>query len=172
MRFRKDFSSHTQLSHQTDLSTRQLDSQSIAAQAIKNLIAIEVEHEKADRRRQVGVLAIGVDPSNEIGQRHLTNSGNLLQRIPELILKTDTGFMPANDDRAFSDRRFHGMSPHAARNTGRRSNALGELWFHQIANNPHDLPSRRSILFNPGVLKPGIGQLVTWYLHGQIAGYA
>ena len=50
-----------------------------AAATVADLRAIVIEHEQADRRRQVAVVAVGVDRGHQIGQRHFAAAGDLLQ---------------------------------------------------------------------------------------------
>src|SRR5258708_18872326 len=78
---------------------------------VGQLVAIEIEHVQANRRRQVAVLPLGIDRGDEIGQRHVAPAGDLLEALPERILKADTGLVASDDDGAFDDRRFHRSSP-------------------------------------------------------------
>src|SRR5262249_5132535 len=78
---------------------------------VGQLVAIEIEHVQANRRRQVAVLTLGIDRGDEIRQRHVAPAGDLLEPSPERILKTDAGLVPSDDDGAFHDRRFHPSSP-------------------------------------------------------------
>ena len=71
------------------------------------MVAKMFEYEDADRRRQIGIVAIGVDLLDQRRQVRFLPFGDFAQTIPEFIFKRDTGFMPAQDDRAFNDRRFH-----------------------------------------------------------------
>ena len=63
-----------------------------------------VEHEQADRGRQVALLTIGVDLANHLGQRHAALVGNLLHAVPERLFEADAGLVAANHDRALHDR--------------------------------------------------------------------
>src|SRR5882724_13080451 len=58
-----------------------------------------VEHEQADRRRQITLLAGGVDLADQFGQRHAAYPGNLLHATPERLFETDAGLVTADNDR-------------------------------------------------------------------------
>src|SRR5215475_7969121 len=58
-----------------------------------------VEHEQADRRRQIALLAVRVDFANQFGQRHAELLGNLLHTCPERRFETDAGLVAADHDR-------------------------------------------------------------------------
>src|SRR5262244_4447969 len=91
---------------------------------VGQLVAIEIEHVQANRRRQVAVLPLGIDRSDEIRQRHVAPAGDLLEPPPERILETDAGFVASDDDGAFHDRRFHRSSPVSIRWRSRSRRAL------------------------------------------------
>src|SRR5262249_18429632 len=76
------------------------------------LVAIEVENEQTDCRRQIAVLALGIDRGDEIRQGLVSSPGNLLQPLPEGILETHAGLVASDDDRTLDDLRFHGTHPH------------------------------------------------------------
>src|SRR5882724_3942912 len=59
-----------------------------------------VEHEQADRRRQVALLAGCVDLADQLGQRHAAYPGNLLHAAPERLFEADAGLVAADNDRA------------------------------------------------------------------------
>src|SRR2546430_5660730 len=78
---------------------------------VGELVAVEVEHEETNGRRQVAVLSLRIDHGDEVRQRHVAPAGNLLEPFPERILEADAGLVAGDDDRAFDDRRFHHSSP-------------------------------------------------------------
>src|SRR5450759_4176744 len=82
-----------------------------AGATVADLCAIVVEHEQADRRRQIAMAAIGVDRGHQIGQRYLAAAGDFLQALPERVFQTDAGLVARDHDRAFDNRRFHRPSP-------------------------------------------------------------
>src|ERR1700681_1872604 len=53
-----------------------------------------VEHEQADRRRQVALLAGCVDLADQLGQRHAAYPGNLLHAAPERLFEPDAVLWP------------------------------------------------------------------------------
>ena len=63
-----------------------------------------VEHEQAERRRQIALLAVGVDPPDQLGQRHAAPLRNLLHAIPERLFEADAGLVAADNDRPLHDR--------------------------------------------------------------------
>src|SRR5438067_211330 len=81
----------------------------------RNLIAKMREHEKANGRGQIAVLASRIDRFDDLGQRHAARSRNLLKGFPERIFETHAGLMTTDDYRALDDRRFHFFSPVARR---------------------------------------------------------
>src|SRR3954453_1351986 len=87
-------------------------------------VAIEIEHEQANGRRQVAVLSVGVDRGDELRQGHVPLARNLLQTGPESILETDAGLMTSDDNGAFDHPRFHRSSPVSIRWRSRSRLAL------------------------------------------------
>src|SRR5262252_7476656 len=71
------------------------------------LAAIEIEHEQADRRRQVTELARLVDAGDEIRQAGVARAGDLLERVPERVLQAHAGLVARNVDRALDHQGFH-----------------------------------------------------------------
>jgi len=63
-----------------------------------------VEHEQADRRRQIALLAVRVNFANQLGQRHAELLRNLLHACPKWLFETDAGLVAADHDRALHDR--------------------------------------------------------------------
>src|SRR5215475_2654385 len=63
-----------------------------------------VEHEQADRRRQIALLAVRVNFANQLGQRHAELPGNLLHACPKRLFETDAGLVAADHDRALYNR--------------------------------------------------------------------
>lgn len=57
-----------------------------------------VENEQADGRRQVTVMAAGIDRGDKFRQGQVARDSDFFQPLPERILKTDACFMPGNDD--------------------------------------------------------------------------
>src|SRR6266478_3902472 len=73
-----------------------------------------VEHEQADRRRQIALLAGSVDLANQLGQRHAACRRNLLHAVPERRLETDARLVAADHDRPLHDGGFvHCATPTA-----------------------------------------------------------
>src|SRR5262249_44573555 len=93
--------------------------------------AIMIEHEEADRRRQIALVARGVDSGDELRKRSVADRGYLLQRIPERVLEADAGLVTGNDDRAFDHRAFHASSPVLRR---RPSRSRARLIFSALTN--------------------------------------
>src|SRR5262249_40222780 len=91
---------------------------------VGGLVAIEIEHEQANRRRQVAVLPLGIDRGDEVRQGHVAPGGDLLEPLPERILEADAGFVTSDDNGAFDDRRFHCSSPVSIRWRSRSRRAL------------------------------------------------
>jgi len=58
--------------------------------------AIVVEDEKANRRRQITVTAIGIDGRHEIRESYLSATCDFLQSLPERVFQTHTGLMARN----------------------------------------------------------------------------
>ena len=61
------------------------------------------EHEQADRRRQIALLAIGVDLTDKFGKRPTSLRRNRLHAIPERRFEADAGLVATDDDRAPHD---------------------------------------------------------------------
>src|SRR5262249_18089174 len=78
---------------------------------LREPIAIEAEHEQADRRRQVGKLAVAVDRGDNLRQGRVAARRDLLQAAPEWLLEADAGLVPGNDNGAFDHQGFHRPSP-------------------------------------------------------------
>src|SRR5262249_1741113 len=91
---------------------------------VGQLVAIEVEHEQANRRRQVAVLPLGIDRGDEVRQGHVAPAGDLLEPLPERILEADAGLVTSDDNGALDDRRFHRSSPVSIRWRSRSRRAL------------------------------------------------
>src|ERR1700745_2474879 len=70
------------------------------------------------------MLPLGIDRGEEIGQRHVAPAGDLLEALPERILKAQAGLVTSDDDGAFDDRRFHRSSPVSIRWRSRSRRAL------------------------------------------------
>ena len=68
------------------------------------LIANMAEYKQANRRRQIVLLARRVDLCNRLRQRRTLGLRDFLQPAPELIFKTDVGFVSANRNRPLNDR--------------------------------------------------------------------
>jgi hypothetical protein len=49
------------------------------------------------------VLALRIDATDQIRQRHVAIAGDLLQRVPELILKAHTCLVACEENRALDD---------------------------------------------------------------------
>ena len=81
-----------------------------AAQSAPAGAALEVvEHEQANRGRQIALPAIAVDLVDQLRQRHAAQAGNLLHAVPECLLEADAGLVPGDDDRPLDDGGFHGQ---------------------------------------------------------------
>src|SRR5262249_16496051 len=91
---------------------------------VGGLVAIEIEHEQPNPRRQVAVLPLGIDRGDEVRQGHVAAAGDLLEPLPERILEADAGFVTSDDNGAFDDRRFHCSSPVSIRWRSRSRRAL------------------------------------------------
>ena len=63
-----------------------------------------VEQEQPDRERQVALLAVAVNVTNQIRHCHVALAGNLLHARPERLFEADTGLMAADDDRSIVSR--------------------------------------------------------------------
>jgi hypothetical protein len=75
------------------------------------LCPIVIEHEQPYGRRQVAVLAVGVDSGDEIRQGDVPSARDILEALPERVLKADAGLVAGDDDGAFDDRRVPCPSP-------------------------------------------------------------
>src|SRR5438105_9092347 len=82
---------------------------------LRQLLAVVVEHEQANPRRQIAVAAVLVDRGDQLGQRHVAAARDLLQRNPERIFEADTGLVTGDHDGAFDHWRFHRSSPVSTR---------------------------------------------------------
>ena len=80
-----------------------------------------VQHEKADRRGQIALLAVAVDLADQFGQRHVAQARDFLHAVPERLFEADTGLVAGDHDRAFDDRRLHDASPPSMRCWSSRS---------------------------------------------------
>src|SRR5262249_14467849 len=67
------------------------------------LIANMAEYKQADRRRQISLLAHRVDLCKRLRQRRTLGLRDLLKPAPELVFKTDAGFVSANHNRSLND---------------------------------------------------------------------
>jgi len=75
------------------------------ALADRNLLAIEVEHEQADRRGQVAAAPpLRIDRGDELRQGHTVRSRALLEALPEFIFEAHAGAMAIGEDGTFDDR--------------------------------------------------------------------
>src|SRR5688572_19140473 len=74
-----------------------------------------IEHEQSDRRRQVAVQAFGIDGSHQIGEGHVPIVGDILESLPERVLKTDAGLGIGDHNRSFGNRELHRRSPGSIR---------------------------------------------------------
>ena len=63
-----------------------------------------IENEKPDRRRQIPMLALGVDARHQIGERQIPLISNFFQTSPKGVFKADAGLVSRNDDRPFDYR--------------------------------------------------------------------
>jgi hypothetical protein len=66
-------------------------------------VAIEVEDEQPDGRRQIGVLSPGVDLLDQIGQSHAETGCDFLERCPEGVLQTDARLVAGKRYGAFDN---------------------------------------------------------------------
>src|SRR5262245_47463226 len=69
-----------------------------------------VEHEQADRRRQISLLAVAVDFAHEFRQGHVPEPGNLLHAVPECLFEAHAGLVTRDNDRTFHHGRLHDAS--------------------------------------------------------------
>jgi hypothetical protein len=53
---------------------------------VGELLAIDAEHEEANGRRQILVLALGIDRGDQLRQGDVARLGYFLQRVPKRIL--------------------------------------------------------------------------------------
>src|SRR5579884_3545779 len=74
----------------------------LASQAA-HFLANVLEHVDANRRRQIGIGALAIDAAQEIGYGDLFGLRNGPHFVPERLLETDAGFVPADHDRALGD---------------------------------------------------------------------
>ena len=63
------------------------------------------EHEQADSRRQIAVLALDIDVADNFRQMNIAVMPNLLEAVPEGIFETDAGPVAADHDRPFDHSR-------------------------------------------------------------------
>src|SRR5947207_9261318 len=52
---------------------------------VGELLAIDAEHEEANRRRKILVLALPIDRGHQLRQGNVARLGDFLQRVPERI---------------------------------------------------------------------------------------
>src|ERR1700730_339849 len=69
-----------------------------------------IKDEEADGRRQIALLAVAVDLTDEFGQCHASKARDLLHTVPECLFKADAGLVTRDYDRAFHHGRFHDAS--------------------------------------------------------------
>src|SRR5215510_8773486 len=74
-----------------------------------------VQHEQANRRRQIALLTIAVDLADQLRQRHVARARNFLHAVPECLFEADAGLVTGNDNRTFDDGRLHDASPSSSR---------------------------------------------------------
>src|SRR5262245_2032608 len=70
-----------------------------------------VEHEQPDRGGQIALLTVVVDLADQLRQRHVPQSGNLLHAVPEGLFEADAGLVSSHHDRTLNDGRLHDASP-------------------------------------------------------------
>ena len=110
-----------------------LGNQLLVAVIFGVLLLIEAKHKEANGRRQIGVLPMIIDCSDQMRQGFAPPTSNFSQPIPEFILKAEARLVASKDNRALQDRRFR---------------ALGNRGFHAC------LPREQVIL------PPGAGNMV------------
>ena len=67
---------------------RRLLAEHFVARLLCRLATAVVQHEQPERRREITVLAVRIEVTDKLRQRHVAITRDLLQRIPELILET------------------------------------------------------------------------------------
>src|SRR5437016_12342317 len=81
------------------------------AAVFADLATVEIKDEQADGGREIAVPALGVNRSDQVGERHVAPARDFLQSLPERVFKADAGLVTGDDDGAFDYRRFHRLSP-------------------------------------------------------------
>ena len=66
-------------------------------------LLVEVENIKADGRRQITLLPLGVDGSNQVRQGPVLPARDLLQTAPEFVLQAHARLVTRQDDRPLDD---------------------------------------------------------------------
>src|SRR6266511_4130726 len=69
--------------------------------------SIMVEDKKANRRRQVAVLAARIDRADKFRQRYVAFARDLLQFLPERVLEINAGLVTGDDDGTLYDCGLH-----------------------------------------------------------------
>ena len=67
-------------------------------------VLVIIEYEQSNSRREVAVLAFGIDRGDQISQRHLAARSYILQSSPERVLKADTRLVAPDHDGALNNR--------------------------------------------------------------------
>ena len=67
---------------------RRLLAEHFVARLLCRLATIVFQHEQPERRREITVLALLIDATDQLRQRDVAVASDLLQRGPEIILKT------------------------------------------------------------------------------------
>ena len=66
---------------------RRLLAEHFVARLLCRLATIVFQYEQPERRREITVLAVRIEVTDKLRQRHVAITRDLLQRIPELILE-------------------------------------------------------------------------------------
>ena len=70
----------------------------LASPRFRKLCAIEVQHKKPNSRRQIIVLPLGIDYSNQARYRYVAFLADFPQAIPECVLDSHASLVPTNHE--------------------------------------------------------------------------
>ena len=74
---------------------------------VSKLVAIKVEYEEPDGRRQIALLALGIDRGDQFRQGSVSPASDFFEPLPECIFETNARFVASDYDRAL----FHDGHP-------------------------------------------------------------
>jgi hypothetical protein len=85
---------------------RASDQQVFLLGRILSVVAGVLEHEQPNRRRQIAMLALGVDGTHELRQVDMAIVRDPSECVPKDVFKADTGLVTAHHQGSFDHTRF------------------------------------------------------------------